>query len=178
VPQGVTSPHPKHGLAAARNRAEGIEATLFTADIQDVNDPVARPWLKHRSARSPRAMVEALGCGDFVRFEVTPSLRRLARDDRRYGLIFLDGSHDADMVYQEIPLALRRLEQPGLIVLHDYFPGGRPLWPSSPPILGPDLAIGRLIAEGAGLRAVPLGDLPWPTKLGTHTTSLAVLSRA
>jgi predicted O-methyltransferase YrrM len=165
-------------LAAARNRAEGIETTLFTVDIRDVNDPVVRPWLNYRSARSPRAMVEALGCSDFVRFEVALSLRRLARDDRRYGLIFLDGCHNADVVYQEIPLALRRLEQPGLIVLHDYFPGGRPLWPDKPVAVGPDLAVGRLIAEGADLGAVPLGSLPWPTRLGSHTTSLAVLSRA
>jgi len=63
-------------------------------------------------------------------------------------------------------------------VLHDYFPGGRPLWTGQRPSLGVDLTINRLVAEGAGVRSVPLGDLPWPTKLGTHTTSLAVLSRA
>ncbi len=90
-------------LAAARNRAEGVDTTIITTDIQDVNDPVRRPWEAHRSPASPRSLVEAVGCGQFVEFEISPSIDTLTRPDRRYGLIFLDGSHDADMVYQEIP---------------------------------------------------------------------------
>ncbi len=65
-----------------------------------------------------------------------------------------------------------------MILLHDYHPGERSLWPGQEPIVGPSLAVRRLIAEGAALRAIPLGDLPWRTKLGTHITSLAILSRA
>ena len=165
-------------LAAARNRAEGIDTGIITADIRDVNDPAHRPWEDHRSPASPRSLVEAVGCSELVRFEINPSIDTLTRPDRRFGLIFLDGNHDADMVYREIPLALRWLQAPGLIVLHDYFPGLRPLWSGSPPLPGPFLAIDRFVSEGAGLHAVPLGDLPWPTKLGTHTTSLAILSRS
>jgi predicted O-methyltransferase YrrM len=165
-------------LAAARNRAEGIDTGIITADIIDVNDPARRPWEDHRSPASPRSLVEAVGCCELVRFEVNPSINTLKRPDRRFGLIFLDGNHHADMVYREIPLALRRLEAPGLIVLHDYFPSLRPLWPGSPPIPGPFLAVDRFVSEGAGLHAVSLGDLPWPTKLSAHTTSLAILSRS
>ena len=165
-------------VAAARNRAGGVATYIITADIRDVNDPERRPWVKRRSPASPRSLVEAIGCGEFVRFEVNPSIDALMRPDRSFGLIFLDGDHDADTVYKEIPRALRRLEPPGVVVLHDYHPGERSLWPGQEPIVGPSLAIGRLTAEGAALCASPLGDLPWPTKLGTRTTSLAVLSRA
>jgi predicted O-methyltransferase YrrM len=164
-------------LAAARNRAESVETTIITADIQDVNDPVHRPWEAHRSSASPRSLVAAAGCGQLVQFEISSSIDTLTRPNRRFGLIFLDGSHDAHMVYQEIPQALRRLEPPGVILLHDYHPGERSLWPGQKPIVGPSLAVARLIAEGSALCALPLGNLPWPTKLGTHTTSLAVLSR-
>jgi predicted O-methyltransferase YrrM len=162
-------------LAAARNRIEGDDTRIVSADIRDVNDPVGQPWLDFGSTASPRSLVEAVGCSEFVRFEVSSSLAALAQTNRKFGLIFLDGNHDADTVYQEIPLALRRLESPGVIVLHDYFPGGRPLWTGQEPILGPQIAVERLVAERNGLRAVPLGDLPWPTKLGSHRTSLAIL---
>ena len=36
----------------------------------------------------------------------------------------------------------------------------------------------RLQRAGWPLEVVPLGDLPWPTKLGTSRTSLALLGRA
>lgn len=165
-------------MAVARNRADGIAATLDTVDIRDVNDPQTRPWLKFKSPHSPRENIATLGCEEFVRFEVGRSLEVLADSHRRYGMIFLDGDHSAKVVYQEIPLALQRLEPPGLIMLHDYFPDQRPLWPGQKPIIGPNLGVGRIVSEGASLHAVPLGDLPWPTKLGTQTTSLAVLTRA
>jgi hypothetical protein len=40
---------------------------------------------------------------------------------------------------------------------------------------GPFLAIERFKEEGAPLTVLPLGELPWPTKLGSNTTSLALL---
>ena len=164
-------------MAVARNRADGIAATLDTVDIRDVNDPQMRPgWSSSPLTRLART-IATLGCEEFVRFKVGRSLDVLADSHRRYGMIFLDGDHSAEVVYQEIPLALRRLEPPGLIMLHDYFPDQRPLWPGREPVVGPNLGVGRIVSEGAG-RAVPLGDLPWPTKLGTQTTSLAVLTRA
>jgi hypothetical protein len=42
---------------------------------------------------------------------------------------------------------------------------------------GPFQAIERLRAEGAPLKVLPLGALPWPTKLGSNMTSLALLCR-
>jgi predicted O-methyltransferase YrrM len=163
-------------LALAAARLSG--AAVTTADIRDVNDPAETPWVKFGSPASPRDLIASLGCEHLVRFEVGLSLNALTRGDRSFGMVFLDGSHDADMVYREIPLALRRLEPPGLIILHDYFPGMQPLWPGHPPLPGPALAAARFAAEGAGFAVLPLGDLPWPTKLGTHRTSLAILSRA
>jgi hypothetical protein len=40
-----------------------------------------------------------------VRFQVANSVEFLAQDRTEYGMIFLDGNHDADIVYQEVPLA-------------------------------------------------------------------------
>jgi predicted O-methyltransferase YrrM len=163
-------------LALAAARLTG--AAVTTADIRDVNDVAEKPWASFGSPASPRDLIASLGCGPLVRFEIGPSLNALTRGDRSFGMIFLDGSHNADMVYREIPLALRRLEPPGLVVLHDYFPGVKPLWADHPPLPGPALAAARFAAEGAGFVVLPLGDLPWPTKLGTRRTSLAILSAA
>jgi predicted O-methyltransferase YrrM len=114
---------------------------------------------------------------DRVRFITSRSLDHLASGRGRYDLVFLDGDHAAATVYREIPAALARLNEGGVILLHDYFPHGRALWADGQVVHGPWLAVDRLRAEGAGVEAVPLGDLPWPTKEHSSTTSLAVLSR-
>ncbi len=69
------------------------------------------------------------------------------------------------------------LNEGGVILLHDFFPGMRSLWPDGAMLPGPALAVERLRSEGAGVEALPLGELPWPTKLGSNVTSLALLSR-
>jgi predicted O-methyltransferase YrrM len=152
-------------------------ARITTVDIADVNDPVAREWEKYGAPRSPAEIVHGLAPVTFV---VDDSLSYLTRGVELYDFIFLDGSHLAAAVYRELPLALQRLAPGGVLLLHDYFPGGRPLWGNGEVIVGPYLAVRRLLKEGWPIKVVPLGRLPWRTKpeLGSNTTSLAlVLSR-
>ena len=152
-------------------------ARITTVDIADVNDPVAREWEKYGAPRSPAEIVRGLAPVTFV---VDDSLSYLARAGEQYDFIFLDGSHLAATVYRELPLALQRLAPGGVVLLHDYFPQGRPLWGNGEVIVGPYLAVRRLLKEGWPIKVVPLGNLPWRTKpqLGSNTTSLAlVLSR-
>ncbi len=150
-------------------------ARITTVDIADVNDPVARRWEKYGAPRPPVEIVSGLAPVSFV---VDNSLSYLARTEEQYDFIFLDGSHLAATVYRELPLALRQLAPGGVLLLHDYFPEGRPLWENGQVVVGPYLAIRRLLKEDWPINVVPLGRLPWPTKLGSNTTSLAlVLSR-
>jgi predicted O-methyltransferase YrrM len=166
-----------HAVAALRlTRGEdpaGI--SLTTVDISDVNDPVGRPWIKHGSTYAPREMVAKMGAEGWVSFVTSPSLLFLSTCEQRFDLVFLDGDHAADTVYREIPAALRVLRPGGVILLHDYFPGGAPLWSNGVVLPGPWLATERLRAEGAPIRILPLGELPWPTKLNSSVTSLALL---
>jgi predicted O-methyltransferase YrrM len=150
-------------------------ARITTVDIMDVNDPSGRPWERYGAQRSPAEIVHGLVP---VKFVVSDSLSYLANTGERYDFIFLDGDHRAETLYQELPLALSRLKPEGLILLHDYFPGGRPLWRRRAPITGPYLACRRLKREGAAISIQPLGALPWPTKLGSHMTSLALVLAA
>jgi hypothetical protein len=151
---------------------------LTTVDITDVNHPVEKPWQRFGSSCSPAALIEQLGCRDHVTFVAQPSLSFLAQPGDGYDLIFLDGDHAARTVYREIPAALRRLRRGGYLILHDYFPQLRPLWSNGMVSPGPYLAVRRLRAEGVPIRVLPLGRLPWPTKLGSYMTSLAILGRA
>jgi predicted O-methyltransferase YrrM len=168
---GASTIHIATALRAAR--ADGSH--LVTVDCADVNDPESRPWIKYGAALSPRDMIVQAGCERSVEFVHDTSLNYARGCRRRFDFIFLDGGHGAETVYAEIPMALALLEPNGAILLHDYFPGLKPLWSNGVVIPGPFLAVERLIAEGLPARAVPLGELPWPTKENSRTTSLALL---
>jgi len=156
--------------------ANGARPTLTTVDVVDINDPSVQPWKRFGSQQSPREMIAELGCAEQVEFRVGSSLEFLREAREEFDFIFLDGDHAAPTVYQEVPLALARLRDGGFILLHDYFPQLEPLWPDGALQAGVRLAIQRLENEGARLQAIPLGELPWPTKQGTMVTSLALLS--
>ena len=114
---------------------------------------------------------------DIVSFEIGNSIDKLSLP-RKFGIIFLDGDHRASTVYKEIPVALKCLEDGGVIILHDYFPNLEPLWKNQMPIAGPFLAIQRFIDEGVGFNIIPFGELPWSTKFGSNFTSLAILAKS
>jgi predicted O-methyltransferase YrrM len=163
-------------LAVRRNSQTGHRCVIDTVDIRDVNDEGTTPWAEFGSPASPRAVLTSLGLNNLVEFHVSDSCEYLRRSSQRYDLIFLDGNHDAACVYREIPLALNIVAHDGLVILHDFFPDAKPLWPGEGVISGPWKAVDRFHREGANFRAIPIGSLPWPTKCGTHTTSLGILS--
>lgn len=166
-------------IAAALYRSQimnGRNANLITVDIVDVNSQVKKPWLGYGTKYSPIEMINKLNY-EFVEFVVDTSLNYAANCKQKFDFIFLDGSHSASNVYQEIPLVLKLLNQNGIILLHDYFPVMKPLWSNGTVVPGPYLATERLAKEGVNLIVLPLGELPWPTKLGSNFTSLALLLR-
>ena len=173
---GASTVHLAAGLADANPGAP--ESRLLTVDIKDVNDSEEAAWKAFRLRQSPRDATRRLGCDQLVRFRVGRSLDVLGETGESYDLIFLDGDHRLKTVMAEIPIALERLRPGGFLLLHDFFPELRPLWPDGKVIQGPQLAVQRLQRTGWPIEARPLGALPWPTKLGTSMTSLALLGRA
>lgn len=159
-------------------------STLTTVDIRDVNDINSKPWLNAKSEHSPKEMLQIAGLGERVDFQVSDSVAFLKTSRDSFDFIFLDGDHAAKAVYQEVPLALKRLSENGVILLHDFFPNLEPLWPDESfgglyqtVVPGPFIAIQRFEREEVDFAVIPFGELPWPTKLGTNITSLAVLVR-
>jgi len=173
---GASTIHIASALYMSQLR-NGNNASLTTVDIADVNSPIGKPWMKYGSSKSPLEMIEAIRYRSFVEFITDTSLHYAANCERRFDFIFLDGDHSARTVYQEIPVALNLLNQNGIILLHDYFPNMKPLWSDDSVIRGPFVATERLRTEGANLTVLPLGKLPWPTKLQSNVTSLALLLR-
>ncbi len=151
---------------------------LTTVDIYDVNHPEDGSWKKYQTPRSIKATLEALDLDKSVTFSAEGALNFLKNTDLNFDMIFLDGDHAAAAVYQEVSLALKHLSQDGIIILHDYCPHGRPLFDGERVISGPYLGMRRLIAENPRVKVVPLGNLPWATKKGVNTTSLAVVLKA
>ena len=149
--------------------------TKLTTDIRDVNSKEDQPWIKSGASHSPKASLELLDIDSYVDFVTSKSTDYLAKSRDKFDFIFLDGEHTASAVYQEIPLALNLLNPDGVVLLHDFFPNLEPLWDDNNIIEGPYLAVNRYIKEGANLIALPLGKLPWKTKLNSNVTSLALL---
>lgn len=163
-------------LALQKQSAPTGSPRLTTVDILDVNGPEGA-WHRVGCSHPPAEVIKLIGCESFVRFVTQPSVPFLRSCKDKFDLIFLDGSHAAIDVYREIPAAVKLLNPGGLILLHDFFPDVRPLWSDGAVIAGPALAVRRLRAEHAPVVVTPLGSLPWPTKLGSNVTSLALLWR-
>lgn len=162
-------------LAIARSLAtnSGPGAHLTTVDIADVNDP-AHGAFARLGLDSPRASLARAGLSDRVTFIAKPSSEFLRETDDRFDLIFLDGDHAAPAVYRDFAQALNCLTPNGTILLHDFYPDGRPLYPNGAIEPGPVVAAERITAECEDIRFLPLGELPWESKQGVRTTSLAL----
>jgi predicted O-methyltransferase YrrM len=148
-----------------------------TVDIQEVNDRPGAYWRVAGLPLSPRQMVSKLNKNLDVSFVTSDSVAFLTETDLRFDFIFLDGDHSKETVLKEILKSLTVLNKNGVILLHDYFPGRKPLWSDGSVDAGPFEATEELRKRGAGLKVVPFGTLPWATKLGSHITSLAIVVR-
>ena len=173
---GASTSHIAAALRQAKQQ-NGKEVSLTTVDIVNVNDSQNGPWRTSGSAYAPIDMVKKLDCDNFVQFIENNSIDFLTNCQEKYDLIFLDGDHSAKTVYQEVPAALKLLNSGGYILLHDYFPQHKPLWSDGVLIPGPHMAVSRLQSEGANIKVLPFGALPWSTKLDSNVTSLALLGK-
>ncbi|HEY7662182.1 MAG TPA: class I SAM-dependent methyltransferase [Xanthobacteraceae bacterium] len=166
-----------HICAALACHTRSQPPCLITVDIEDVNDGALASWKKAGLAKSPKQLLEEFTDKVEIAFVVNDSRHFFADNKERFDFIFLDGDHAAETVYDEIISSLDVINEKGLLVLHDYFPDGRPLWSDGSLVCGPFTAVEEVRASGIAIKVVPLGALPWPTKLGSHVTSLALIAR-
>jgi Methyltransferase domain len=117
------------------------------------------------------------GCGYLVTLVKNSLLQCLAGCTDCFDLVFLDGENTAANVYQEMSLALKVLNKDGVILLHDYFPKNRALSAGNSPRVGPYIPLSRVRKKSPQIKVISLGELPWPTKLGTSKTTLALVMR-
>jgi predicted O-methyltransferase YrrM len=150
---------------------------LISLDIYDVNNLNTKIYLDLGVTHSPIEMMRKINCDSFVEFITCPSLEYMQKCNLKFDFIFLDGDHSAKTVYREIGHASKLLNKNGTILLHDYFPNLKPLWSNRKVLFGPYMAIHRLIQEGLSISVIPLGFLPWSTKMNSKSTSLALLSK-
>jgi predicted O-methyltransferase YrrM len=165
-------------LFIARALAQNGLSRMTSVDIYDVNDPQQANWHYYGASTSPAQTLEKAGCRDIVTFSAEGAMPFMNKTQEKFDFIFLDGDHKAAAVYKEVAAALKILSPGGVILLHDVFPDGKPLYPDNNIIHGPWQAALRIHKEVPGLKILPLGDLPWPTKQGVNATSLALAVRA
>lgn len=162
-----------HIASALRRFVAG--GTLTTVDILDVNGPKGA-WKALELPFPPAGFLSNLGLDAIVSFKTKPALDAL-QGGPGYDFIFLDGDHSPVAVYREISASLKVLNPNGLILLHDFYPGGKPLTPDGGAIRGPSMAADRISVEVNDVAFLPLGNLPWKTKAGGNATSLALVAR-
>lgn len=161
-------------IAKALKRLAG-DRCVTSVDIVDVNHPQTGPWKRAGLRYSPKGFAEALECREYVAFHSEPCLQLMKTTKQRYDFIFLDGDHSARSVYYEVHAALSLLNKEGVILLHDYYPEAKALYPDGNIINGPYSAMQRITQENSNIKVLPLANLPWPTKQGTNRTSLALV---
>ena len=150
---------------------------ITTVDILDVNHPTQGVWKKLGLKKSPAEFARELGSLDRIEFHTQPSIEFMNSTRQRFDFVFLDGYHGARTVYEEVSAVLKLLKKDGVLLLHDYYPGGKALYAGEPAIGGPFQALHRIRKENQTIEVLPLGDLPWPTKHGSKVTSLALVAR-
>lgn len=158
-------------------KAQNPSAKVTTVDILDVNAPDG-PWQSVGLDHTPKQFAEKLDCANQIEFVKSPCVNYMRSTEQKFDFVFLDGDHSASSVYQEISAALDILAPGGIILMHDYYPDGQVMYTDGTAITGPYLAVERIKSENETIRVLPLGALPWPTKQGSHMTSLAVLTKA
>jgi predicted O-methyltransferase YrrM len=158
-------------------RQADIETQVTTVDLRDVNDEAAKPWLDYKAKRSPRQMFAQLQAESQVTFAMGDSREVIEELEGPFDFVFLDGGHEYEVVKAELERVLPKLATKGLVLLHDYFPNAEPIWEGQFHCDGPYRAVETLRSEGYQIKALPLGELPWPTKLGTNFTTLALVVR-
>ena len=163
-------------IAAALKRL-GERGHLTTIDIEDVNHSQHGPWTKAGMRNSPSDAAKELGLQDQIEFRTGPCQDFMDATDRRFDLIFLDGAHASTNVYEELGKALPLLNKDGVILLHDYYPDGKALFPDGQTLAGPFLAMARVRSENPNIDVLPLGALPWRTKQGSNLTTLALVAK-
>jgi predicted O-methyltransferase YrrM len=152
------------------------ESELITGDILDVNEPQQGAFSK-LGVLSPLNALRKLRLEDRVRFEVKPAQQLMATLSQKMDFIFLDGDHSAKAVYEELSAALDLLSANGVILLHDFYPNGKSLYPEGMIVPGPFVAAERVHREVPRVNVMPLRELPWETKQGVKKTSLALVTR-
>ncbi len=162
-------------IAAALKRS-GKKPYVQTVDILDVNDPQGA-WKKLGLSNKPSDYAKRLELSELIQFHTSDSCHFMRKSMDKFDLVFLDGDHAAASVYREVECALELLNPNGLILLHDYYPGGCPIFPDGQVIPGPFQALERIRKESPDITVLPLGELPWPTKQNSRMTSLALIAR-
>ena len=157
------------GAMAMREYRNGSFPRLVTVDLFDVNNPATAEAKRYRISTPPREILARLDCADMVEFAVARSTDYLSGREREFDFILLDHTPSADIAYRDIALAIGALRPGGQLLLHSYFPGGKPLGTGERVNPGFYLAVRRLRREGVGLEALPL------SKQGK--SSLALLAR-
>lgn len=157
-------------------KKNGRQGRVTTVDILDVN-AADGPWKNVGLPMTPREFAGKLDCAEHIDFIASPSLEFMQASPKKFDFIFLDGDHGARTVYREIAAALKILSPGGVILLHDFYPAGKALFPDDNIIRGPFRALARIERENPGISVKPLGDLPWETKQGVKVTSLALLAK-
>ena len=151
-------------IAKALEKNGRLDANLTTVDILDVNDGADAVWKSVGLPMSPRESLRRLGLESIVNFVISDSISYLSSTDKKFDGVFLDGSHDAAIVYREIPLVLNALKPGGVVIMHDFLPPELVGIRFTKGGVGPSHAAIRLARENSKLEIVPVDTLPWPTR--------------
>ena len=103
--------------------AVGEGGRVVSLDIRDANAPDAK-WKQRNRPHSPERLMRAAGVADRVTFLTVDSRHYLRSTTDTFDFISLDGGHRESVVFDEIPLALARLNPGGLVFLDDMHPPG------------------------------------------------------
>ncbi len=150
---------------------------IDTVDIIDVNSTKNKNYIKKKFSISntPDELFKKSGLEKYISYFESSSINFFQTNNKKYDLIFVDGSHKTCDAYFDIVNAINSIKKDGIILIHDYYNYFYKKNPKKILTFGPYLALKKLLKENENIEIIEfkniLNFLPYTSMVGLTNVS-------
>ena len=154
-----------------------INHHIDTVDIIDVNSLKNKNYIKKNFSidNTPDELFKKSKLEKYISYFKSGSVNFFKKYNKKYDLIFIDGSHKARDAYFDVVNAINSINHDGIILIHDYYNYYNKNNPKKILTFGPCLALNKLIRENKNIKIIEIKNildfLPYTSMVGLVNVS-------